>query len=158
MKILLDTNVITRLCHPNQDANRQVTQWLEALIRKSDHGLTLCLPEIADYEARRGLLHVALRSGQSTTKSLVRLDLLTQILEYLPLNTQTLRRAAGLWAETRHVGRPTAPATALDGDVILAAQALEVDGLVVTDNTRHLSRLVAARSWREIQPGGEQLS
>lgn len=154
MKILLDTNIVTRLCHPNQDANRQVTQWLEALIRKSDHGLTLCLPEIADYEARRGLLHVALRSGQSTTKSLVRLDLLAQILEYLPLDTQTLRRAAGLWAETRHAGRPTAPATALDGDVILAAQALENGGVVVTENTRHLTRFVTARTWREVLPSG----
>jgi len=47
-----------------------------------------------------------------------------------------------LWAEVRRAHRPTAPPLALDGDVILAAQARAVDGVVVTYNTKHLDQLV----------------
>jgi hypothetical protein len=34
--------------------------------------------------------------------------------------------------------------------VILAAQALEVNGIVATDNVNHLARFVTARTWRDI--------
>jgi hypothetical protein len=45
---------------------------------------------------------------------------------------------------------PTAPREALDGDVILAAQALGVAGIVVTENVRHLSRFVASYRWQDV--------
>jgi hypothetical protein len=38
----------------------------------------------------------------------------------------------------------------LDGDVILAAQALAVGGAVVTANPRHLERFVAAKTREEL--------
>jgi toxin FitB len=52
---------------------------------------------------------------------------------------------------------PTAPDPALDADVILAAQATEVEQTgrsvaVATTNPRHLSRFVDARFWQEIAP------
>jgi hypothetical protein len=40
----------------------------------------------------------------------------------------------------------------LDADVILAAQAMEVDAIVATDNVGHIGRFVTATSWRNIQP------
>lgn len=150
MRLLLDTNILTRLCHPHKDVNVSVNEWLERIL--GSNPFTVIIPEIADYEVRRGLMHVALKSGQSTTRSLLRLDLLTEKLEYLPLNTATMRRAAGLWAESRLVGRPTAVDVALDGDVLLAAQALEVSGVVVTENIRHLSRFVESRRWQDVEP------
>ena len=153
MKLLLDANILTRLCHPTHEENRPLSQWLEKVLGLSGPEVSVCIPEIVDYEVRRGLLHVALRSGRSMTKSLLRLDLLSDSLEYVPLNTQIMRRAAGLWAEARHSGQPTAPEEALDGDVILAAQALEVAGLVVTENTRHLSRFAPAYRWQEVPLG-----
>src|SRR6185436_849594 len=108
----------------------------------------LCLPEIADYETRRGLLHVALRSGRSTTMSLRRLDRLGHFLAYLPLTTSVMRRAALLWAEARFSGLPTGPS--LEVDRLLPAHALEISGAVVTDNVRHLGRFVTSYRWQEV--------
>ena len=120
--------------------------WLRAQLASGHHML---LPEIADYEVRRELLrlnaHAALR----------RLDALHHETSYLPLTTPVMRRAADLWAEMRQAGTPTADPHALDGDVILAAQALTVpqpgDTVVVaTTNVGHLSRLVPAARWQDI--------
>ena len=79
---------------------------------------------------------------------------LVQRLEYLPLTTAAMRLAAGLWAQARRGGYPTAPDPALDGDVILAAQALSlgVPVIVATDNVAHLSRFVTADLWQNITP------
>ncbi len=55
-----------------------------------------------------------------------------------------------MWAQTRVKGRPTADKHALDGDVILAAQALQVNGIVVTENIGHLAELIEAHTWQEL--------
>jgi predicted nucleic acid-binding protein len=55
------------------------------------------VPEIADYELRRKLLHL-IRKGQASRKSVERLEDLGKLLEYLPLDTETMRRAAALRA------------------------------------------------------------
>lgn len=148
--LLLDSPLVSRLCHPARTENRPLADWLESVLREHSESVVLYLPEIVDYEVRRGLLHVALRSGRSTTRSLLRLDRLTETLDFLPLDTATMRRAAGLWAEARATGRPTAGAEALDGDAILAAQAIAVGGSVVTENVRHLERFVSAHRWAEV--------
>ena len=108
------------------------------------------MPEIADYETRRE----ALRRRQY--ESLRKLDELIQSLGLVPLTTAVLHRAAELWAQARQRGRPTADPAALDGDVILAAQAqllAESTGeevVVATDNVGHLGQFVDARPWHEI--------
>jgi len=111
-------------------------------------GRRVVLPEITDYETRRAIL----RRGSQV--ALTNLDLLIQKIEYLPLNTPMMRHAAALWAHVRSVGLPTASPDALDGDVILAAQALSLGAPVVvaTDNVGHLSRFVPAASWRAVAP------
>jgi predicted nucleic acid-binding protein len=146
MRLLLDTTVISRLCYPFREENRSLMQWFE---EASSAENLLCLPEIADYETRRGLLHLALRSGRSTTRSLHHLDQLGSLLTYLPLTTSVMRRAALLWADSRFKGLPTG--SSFDGDVILAAHALEIpNAAVITDNLRHLGRFVSAYRWQEI--------
>ncbi len=59
------------------------------------------------------------------------------------------------WAKARQQGQPTADDRALDGDVILAAQAAEIkdlgyDVVIAASNVKHLSRFVTAQNWEEI--------
>jgi len=66
-------------------------------------------------------------------------------------------KAAQYWALARKRGRPTADDMALDGDVILAAQASLVrttygETVVATTNVGHLSLFVDARRWDDIMP------
>lgn len=113
------------------------------------------VPEIADYEVRRELL----RKGDQGFGALRRLDALIEHFLYAPISTGAMRRAAALWAEARRGPKasPTAHEHALDGDVILCAQALgyigEGDRLIVaTTNPRHMTRFLDARHWTAITP------
>ena len=76
-------------------------------------------------------------------------------ITYLPITTEAMLLADQLWAEARRAGKPTADFKALDGDVILAAQAkLEENKgsevIIATTNVGHLSQFVDAREWRLI--------
>ncbi len=76
-------------------------------------------------------------------------------IEYIALNTQTMRLAASLWAKSRNKGKPTADNKSLDGDIILIAQIREYYGLqskvvVATTNVKHLEDFVDAQLWNNI--------
>ena len=78
-------------------------------------------------------------------------------LEYRPITTEVMVRAAELWAIVRLAGMPTAHPDALDGDCIVAAQALVEAGpgiipIVATTNALHLSRFpgITAMQWDTI--------
>ena len=119
-------------------------QWLQSLLLDGVH---ILVPEIADYEVRRELLRARKMKGMQ------RLDDLIEIVGYLPLTTAVMRDAAELWAQVRQSGLPTADQHALDGDVILAAQARSIpadDVVVATTNVGHLARLVDAALWTDI--------
>jgi predicted nucleic acid-binding protein len=137
--LMFDTGPLAKLVHPRPD--REFVGWFAAAIAADQR---IVIPEIADYELRRKLLH------QDLTQSVVRLDSLEAFLGYLPIDTPTLRRAAELWAAARRRGHPTAPPAALDGDVILAAQAEAAGAIVVTEDLEDLSQFVPARRWTEI--------
>lgn len=107
------------------------------------------MPEISDYEVRRELIRARKQKG------IQRLDALAALLEYLPLSTESMREAALLWAQARQQGMPTAADKALDGDVILAAQAVTLrarEVMIATTNVGHLSRLTPAGLWQDILP------
>lgn len=87
--------------------------------------------------------------------SLALLDALGQQLEYLPLTTAAMRKAAELWAQARQQGQPTSGDNTIDADMILAAQALALgvpNVIVATTNVGHLSRFVPADLWQNIPP------
>jgi predicted nucleic acid-binding protein len=150
MTLLLDSGIVGQLCHSGRSTARPVANWFWEFVGTGRHDF--CLPEIIDYELRRKLLHLA-SVGQASRRSIDHLDRLGQSLVYLPLDTTAMRHAAGLWADARKNGVSTAPATSLDIDVILAAQAIAVEGTVVTTNPRHLSRYVSTKTWEELANG-----
>ena len=64
-------------------------------------------------------------------------------------------KAAEFWAATRQVGAPTAGKNKLDGDVIMAGQAVSLGDptvIVATANVGHLSQFVTAELWQNIVP------
>ena len=139
MRLLLDTGVLGQICHPRKHA--EVRVWFRRIIREH----TILISELADYELRRELLRLG------AVRSLARLDELTRELLYMPITTSTWRHPAALWAVARNAGNVTAPPDALDGDVLIAAQALEEDAVVVTTNTKHFTLLSAkAAAWTDV--------
>lgn len=145
--VFLDTGPLGLATNPKQSAEAlECREWLQSLV---DRGIEVYVPEIADYELRRELI----RAGK--VNGLKRLDIVKEALRFQPITTEAMLRAAELWAEARNAGLPTAPDGALDGDAILAAQALTAgfepgDVVVATTNVGHFGRFVDAKLWREL--------
>ena len=145
--ILLDSGPLGLITNPKESPQSLAcADWLQRLVAS---GARVILSEISDYEVRRELLRARKMRG------LERLDALAGLLEYLPLSTAAMRKAAALWAEARQRGQPTADDRALDGDMILAGQAAtlqEPDVVIATTNVGHLSRFAPAEVWQDISP------
>lgn len=147
MKIVLDTGPLGFLTHPNATKDAvDCSKWFK---KHSLNGVEFFVPEICDYELRRSLIRL------NSTNSIAKLDQLEAALPYISITTDSMRRAAELWAQMRNQGTPLAPDAALDGDVILAAQVQikqETNGsvTVATTNPKHLDKLVDAKFWRDI--------
>lgn len=144
--IILDTGVLGKIIYPFNSENAECAAWLRAII---GNGRQIGVPEIADYELRRKLIHIG------SHKSIGRLDSLIAVVHYLPITTRIMKSAAHLWADARGKGRPTAGESRLDIDTILAAQSLAVmekegEALIATTNPRHLSLFAEARNWMDI--------
>lgn len=146
--IVLDSGPLGMLTNPRaKGETRACHGWFLSLLER---GVRFIVPEIADYEVRRNLLL------EDLAEAVRRLDELAGAADYLPLTTEVMRSAAGLWARTRKQGRPTAAPDRLDGDVILAAQTLSLaetldNVIVATSNVKHLSMFVAARRWQDLK-------
>ena len=144
--ILLDSGPLGMISNPKSNYCQDCKQWFNDLLSR---GQDIILPEIADYEIRRELI----RAGK--TAGIRRLDQLKYLMVYCPITTETMLLAAELWAQARQAGTPTADPKALDGDVILAAQAKlleteEIQVTIATTNVGHLSQFVDAREWQQI--------
>ncbi len=145
--VLLDTGLLGMVTNPRATTQTErCNRCVEGLLAR---GIRVLISEMADYELRRELLRAEKVAG------LRRLDALVEALEYLSITTGVMRQAAVFWAESRRQGRPTADDKALDGDVILAAQAALAKtqddvAIVATENVGHLSRFVTAYAWWEI--------
>ncbi|MFM7575011.1 MAG: PIN domain-containing protein [Snowella sp.] len=94
------------------------------------------MPEIVDYEITRELLRANKLAG------LEKLDKLKSLISYLPITTEVMLKAGELWAETRKKGKPTEDNRSLDGDVILAAQALSLQTTLLLNN--HENEIIIA--------------
>lgn len=143
--VVLDSGPLALLARRNDiPIAIECNTWLNSLLAQGDQ---VVLPEIIDFEVRRELVRLKAFS------SVKRLDNLSTRIEYLPIMTGAMRLAANLWAQGRQSGQPTADPKELDGDVILAAQALLLgvpDVVVATTNVGHLSRYVNAQFWQDV--------
>lgn len=146
--VFLDTGILGKVTHPRgSPEHKECIEWLLNLLRA---GVRVCIPEVCDYELRRDYLR------RDATAQIVKLDALKGKIHYVPIKTASMLKAAALWAEARKRGRPTADDKALDGDVILGAQALLDVGpgeqlVVATTNVAHLSEFVPASEWHAVR-------
>lgn len=150
MRLLLDTNLLMRACHPKKHPD--VKAWLQAWLNFAGktHGVEIVVSSVADYELRRGYLS-ELDRKEDERKALERLDQLCALLDVQQVSSRNFRDAAVMWANARRNGYSTAPERDVDWDIIIAAQAMEFPAVVVTNNEKHLSRHgVDARDWHKI--------
>jgi hypothetical protein len=143
--IVLDAGPLGLVSNPGySQQNQACAQWVQAHLSA---GARVIIPEIADYEIRRELL----RAGKA--RGIAKLDTLANVLEYLPITTPAMRRAADSWAQVRQRGQQAASDAALDADMILAAQANTLaapNTIIATTNVGHLAAFTAADLWQNI--------
>jgi predicted nucleic acid-binding protein len=150
--IVLDTFPVSSVSkRPGNEAtlSDQCRQWINDC---EVAGHRVLVPAISYYEALREL------EQRHAAAQILRLQAFSlRAHRFLPLTRPHLESAAKLWGKARNLGLPTADPQALDGDVILAAQALSLEIaaprlIVATTNPAHLSRYVAADLWSNIVP------
>ncbi|MDE0678703.1 MAG: nuclease [Gammaproteobacteria bacterium] len=143
--VVLDSGPLGLATNPGGSSETKAcARWLSNIVRK---GGTVVIPEIADYEVRRELIRAQKHS------SIARLDTLIDQVAYMAITTAAMRVAAEYWAQARRSGQPATDDAALDGDVILAAQAATIRSakvVVATTNVKHLSVFVEAKPWHDI--------
>lgn len=149
--VFLDTGPLGLVTNPKRTPDTiAAAQWVFAM---EAAGHRLLVPAIADYEVRRELVRAGKRRG------IARLNLFNAAEpdRFLSLTDAALLLGADLWARARNAGTSTADPKELDGDVLIAAQVLEL-GLptlqlvVATVNVSHLSLFVPADLWTNIKP------
>src|SRR5260370_31965910 len=126
--IVLDASPLGYATNPKASVlNDRCRVWLQTLVRAGEQ---VVLPEIVDYEVRRGWLRT------QNAGAIARLDQFKMAARYVPITTEAMLLAAELWAIARRRGYATAGDQALDADVILAAQAItlgENTGIATTN-------------------------
>lgn len=143
--ILLDSGPLGLLTAPpgKPGPTADCTRWPAVRLAAGDRVL---MPEIADHEARRELVRA------KKAKSVGRLGALAAAVDYLPLSTAVVRRAADLWATARQTSQPTTADDTIDADMILCALALAfgTGAVIATTNVGHLARFAPAAHWSAI--------
>ena len=129
----------------------QCRQWVRDCVTA---GNPVRVPAIIYYEVLRELERMNAVAQIAWLKAFISSD----PDRFVSLTTNHLEDAAKLWAQSRNAGSPTSSPDALDGDVILAAQAQSLgiplgDYVVATTNAAHLLQFVPTDHWTHITPG-----
>jgi predicted nucleic acid-binding protein len=142
--VVLDARPLSQIVHPREFED--ITEWFDRVIAA---GYRVVIPEVVDYEVRRGLLRIPAR------KQLAQLDALGEALYFSPLSRSVMQDAAHVWAKARNRGQPFTSDERLDGDAILIAQTRALGDLdhigVITENVQHLSPFVPAVRWDDFE-------
>lgn len=143
--IVLDARPLSQIVHPREFG--AISKWFDYA---ASAGHNFVVPEIVDYEVRRGLLRVP------APAQLKRLDrLLKQGVQFEPITRPIMLDAAHVWAEARMMGKPFTSDDRLDGDAILIAQVRALGDprkiAVITENVQHLERFIPAMRWQDVK-------
>ncbi|NEP91225.1 MAG: type II toxin-antitoxin system VapC family toxin [Okeania sp. SIO2C2] len=157
MIVILDSGVLGLLASPVKNISQakyseisQCNEWLYELLAKSRYVVT---SQISDYEVRRELIRIK-------SEGLEILDSLKDVVDFLPLTTEVMNKAAEFWAKARQNNIPTTDNKNIDADMIISAQwnilCQEAPGrgiYVATTNIKHLKIFVEeyAQNWRDIK-------
>ena len=141
--IVLDARPLSQIVHPRKFES--VTAWFD---RAVEAGYRVVVPEVVDYEVRRGLLRIP------ASRQLGRLDELIEGLYFDPITRPIMHDAAHIWAEARNRGEAFTADDRLDADAILIAHVRALGDLravtVITENLRHLEPFVPAARWQDV--------
>ena len=139
MRLLLDTGVLARACHPSR--YRDVQAWLHAIASGRPPAHELLVSPISLYELRRAFV----RRGAAQS-----LEMLMQLARRMlapPVTVDVIEAAATLAEQEPKL-------EAADGDLLLVAQAKLAGALWIRadDERAELGRLcgVDVRSWRTL--------
>ena len=134
---IMDTTVIA-------DRIRRHSQALHHLTRASDdrHVLGLCDP--VRYEVLRGLFKV-----NAIQKLHLFQETIAPLMDHLSLTDADWQLAAQLWADMRNQGKQFS-----DIDLLVAALAHRVNGVVVTSDDDFNALPVLRENWRVATPSG----
>jgi len=151
LTVFLDAGPLGLVTNPKKTPDTiAAAQWVYDM---EAAGHRFVVPAIADYEVRRELVRTGKRSG------IARLNMFNAAEpdRFLSVTDSALLLGADLWARARNAGTPTADPKELDGDVLIAAQALDtglptVDFVIATVNVGHLALFAPAEEWTKITP------
>ena len=149
LAVVLDSTPVGALTNPkNRTAYQEAHAWLDVLLSV---GVSVFLSEIAHYQGLRELIH------RGSQKGIRELRNLQDKVTYLPIQTPHVTQAAHFWGYGRQIGIMTASDDSWDADLILAAQARELESfgytvIVATSNMRYLEHFVDARLWYYLTP------
>jgi len=132
MTYFLDTNVIIDLLNGN-------TNILKNFKIAYQTGIVQ-IPDIVYYEVLRGLC------WKAPKKQLANFEVFTKTCGIKYMDLQTLRIAANQWATLKKNGTPLDD----DGDILIGSLAIQHNAILVTNNTKHLSKLQGSQleNWK----------
>jgi predicted nucleic acid-binding protein len=154
MIIFIDTGVLGLITSPNENLEvRKCQNWLYQLIARGVYAIS---SEICDYELRRSLILESFTTNNQRSRD--NLNYLNSLIDFFPVSTEVLQKAAELWAQARRQGIPTADRKNIDADMIIAATSQLVQTqypgrnlLVATTNVKHIDSFIAAKTWEDIR-------
>ena len=144
MRLMLDTNILARLCHPS--SHRDVQEWFRRLLLRGADAPEFLVSVLADYELRRMLARIGAGA------SLAQFDNLARSMTYVPVTPEATRRAADIWEQVRRGSATTARPPLSDADILMAAQA-ELEGAVLVTSDRAIRTIagITAKDWNEVE-------
>jgi predicted nucleic acid-binding protein len=135
--IPLDSGLVIALCTTSRVDHEGCERWLVDIVSK---GATMVIPDVVDYEVRRGHLLA------SASSQMARLDLLRKRFnKSAEVTPAAWAKAAEFWAHVRRIGLPTTHLKSLGADAVLAAVAATIGRrsakvTIATTNVGHLDR------------------